>query len=264
MTKVGAFSCLAKGLKALRPNLFSTFVFALLLSAIGAIPTFINRLQGHEYLTPPFSPWGLLMSLIFWITQTLILIGVSQVVWGHLKKDPHEPVHLFPSEKVRPQLFLWSIVFTVMTFVPLLGSWLVVQMTSNPALFTPLPILPIPFYFLAFIPLMMVDQQISMCKAMKQILSSFKVNFVSLLKLALTAEAVFLAFGILEGIVSERLILDTFSIPELVVVDQVISVFVLAPSWAINSAMMAVAYAELQGVSVVGHQASGNPVYEGR
>lgn len=263
MTKVGAFSCLAKGLKALRPNLFSTFVFALLLEAIGAIPTFINRLQGHEYLTPPFSPWGLLMSLIFWITQTLILIGVSQVVWSHLKKDPHERVHLLPSEKVRPQLFLWSIVFTVMTFVPHLGSWLVVQMTSNPAIFTPLPTLPIPFYFLAFIPLIMVDQQFSMWKAMKQVLFSMRTNFVSLLKLALTAEAVFLAIAIV-GDSTGKFIRDTFSMPESVVTDHVIGVFVLAPIWVINSAMMAVAYVELQGDSVVGHQASGNPVYEGR
>jgi hypothetical protein len=263
MIRVGAFSCLAKGLKALRPNLFSTFVFALFLEAIGAIPTLINRLQGHEYLTPPFSPWGLLMSLIFWITQLLILIGVSQVVWGHLKKDPHERVHLLPSEKVRPQLFLWSIVFTVMTFVPHLGSWLVVQMTSNPALFTPLPTLPIPFYLLAFIPLIMVDQQFSMWKAMKQVLSSMRNNFVSLLKLALMAEALFLVFATL-GIESGKFIRDALSIPDSVVVDEVIWVLVVAPIWVINSAMMAVAYAELQGDSVVGHQASGNPVYEGR
>jgi|CXWL01.1.fsa_nt_gi hypothetical protein len=260
---IGAFSCLAKGLKALRANLFSTFVFALLLEAIGTIPTFIDRLQGHEYLTPPFSPWGLLMSLIFWITQTLILIGVSQVVWDHLKKDPHEPVHLLPSEKVRPQLFLWSIAFTVMTFVPLLGSWLVVQMASTPVHFTPLPILPFVFYFVAFIPLMMIDQQISSWKAMKQVLFSMRNNFVSLLKLALTAEAVFLAIAIL-GDSSGEFIRDIFSILESVVTDYVIWVFVCAPIWVINGAMMAVAYAELQGLSAVGHQASGNPVYEGR
>ncbi len=263
MRRVGAFSCLAKGLKALRPNLLSSVVFAWLLSALSAVPTLINRLQGHEYTTPPISPWGFFMSLIFWIAQTLILVRVSQVVWGYLKNDPHEHVPLLPNENVRPQMFLWSISFTVITFVALLGSWLVVQMASNPLHFTPLPILPIVFYFVAFIPLMMVDQQFSMWKAMKQVLSSTKVNFVSLLKLALTAEVVFLAFGMLE-IVSERLIRDAFSIPESVVVDQVIWVFLSAPSWVFNSAMMAVAYAELQGLSAVGHQGSESPVYEGR
>jgi flagellar biosynthesis protein FlhB len=237
--------------------------FAIFLSAIGAVPTLIDRLQGHEYLTPPFSPWGFLMSLIFWITQTLILVGVSQVVWGHLKKDPHEPVHFLPSEKVQPQLFLWSIAFTVMTFVPHLGSWLAVNMASNPALFTPLPTLPIPFYFLAFIPLMMVNQQFSIWAAMKLVRSTIKVNFISLLKLALTAEALFLVFATL-GIESGKFICDALSIPASVIVDEVIWVLVTAPSWVINSAMIAVAYTELQGLSAVGHQEPRNPVYEGR
>ncbi len=261
MTKVGAFSCLAKGLKALRPNLFSTFVFAVLLSAIGAIPTFIDRLQGHEYSTPPISPWGFLLSLIFWATQTVILIGVSQIVWGHLKKDPHEPVHLLPSEKARPQILYRSISLTAIMFSFLLGSWLLVQSGSKAGRATPLPTLPLFFYFVAFIPLMIANRQFSMWIAMKQVLSAIKVNFVSLLKLTLTAEAVFLAITILE-IVLVRLIRDAFSIPESVVIDQVIWVFLSAPIWVINSAMMAVAYAELHGLSVVGDQASGNFVYE--
>jgi hypothetical protein len=79
------------------------------------------------------------------------------------------------------------------------------------------------------------------------------------LKLALTAEAVFLAFAIL-GDSSGKFIHDAFSIPDPVIVDQVIWVFVSALSWVISSAMMAVAYAELQGLSTVGYQESGNPV----
>jgi hypothetical protein len=184
-------------------------------------------------------------------------------VWGHLKKDPHERVHLLPNKNVRSQLFLWSISFTVMTFVQLLGSWLLVQSISKAVHVTPLPILPFVFYSVAFIPLMMVDQQLTMWKAMKQVFPSIKVSFVSLLKLALTAEAVFLVFSTL-AIASEKLIRDAFSITDSVVVDQVIWVFVSAPSWVITSAMMAVAYAELQGLSAVGYQESGNPIYEGR
>jgi hypothetical protein len=263
MRKVGAFSCLAKGLKALRPNLLASCVFAWILSAISGVPTLINRLQGHEYMSPQISPWGFLTSLIFWIMQTLILVGVSQVVWVHLKNDSQEHVPLLPNENVRPQIFLWAVSFTVVTFVPLLGPWLVEQMASKPLHFTPLPTLPIVFYFVAFIPLMMVEQQCSMWKALKQVLSSIKVNFVFLVKLALTAEVIFLVFGSL-GIISGELIRDTFSIAESVVVEQVIWDFAVAPGWAINSAMMAVAYAELQGLSVVGHQESGNPVYEER
>ena len=194
------------------------------------------------------------MSLIFWTTQTLILVGVSQVVWRHLKKDPCERVHLFPSKKVRPQILYWSISFTVMIFaIHMGGSWLLVQLASTAVRFVPLPIAPFVFYFPAFIPLMMVDQQISMWVAMKQVLSAIKVNFVLLLKLALTAEAVLLAFAI-SDVFLERLIQDTFSIPESVVIGQVIGVLVDAPIWVMNSAMMAVAYAELHGLFSVGRQ----------
>jgi hypothetical protein len=264
MRKIGAFSCLAKGLKALRPNLFSTLVFVLLLSAISVVPNLINRLQGHKYSSPPISLWGFLMSLVFWTTLTFILVGVSQVVWGHLKKDPHERTHVFPSEKLRPQIFLWSISFTVMIFmVHMGGSWLLVQWASEAGRFVPLPIAPLVFYFVAFIPLMVVDRQCSMWIAMKQVFSAIRMNFTSLLKLTLTAEAVILAITLLE-IFLERLIRDTFSMPESLVIGQVIGVFVDVPMWVINSAMMAVAYSELHGLSGVGHQESSNQVIEGR
>jgi hypothetical protein len=148
-------------------------------------------------------------------------------------------------------------------FSLLLGSWLLVQSGSKAGRAAPLPTLPLVFYFVAFIPLMIANRQFSMWTAMKQVLSAIKVNFVSLLKLALTAEAVYLAISISE-IFLERLIRDAISIPESVVIDQVISVFVSAPIWVINSAMMAVAYSELHGLSAVGHQESANQVIEGR
>ncbi len=247
MEKVGAFSCLTAGLKALRPNLLSSFFFALLLSAVSTVPVFIDRMQGMEYLTPPISLWGFLMSLVSWLAQTLILVGVSQVVWWHVKKEPPALVHLLPSEKARPQIFLWSISFTIIMFGTHVGSWLLLQSTSHYSRYIPLPILPFVFYFLAFIPLMIADRQVTVWVASVQALSVIKANFLTLLKLALIAEAVFLTISVLLNVL-QKFIMDTYSLPNSVVADQAIGAFYAALIGVINSAMMAVAYAEVRGL----------------
>lgn len=263
MAKVSAFSCLGVGLKALRPNLLSSFIFALLLSAVSAVPTLINRLQGHEYSTLPISLWGFFNALIGWTAETLILVGVSQVVWRNLKKEPSELVHLFPSEKVRPQILYWSISLAVIMFGDLFGSGLLMQSVSKSGRYIPLPVLPLVFYFLAFIPLMIVDRQLTVWMAITQGLSSIKANFFTLLKLTLTAEVVLLTFFGLLGVVSKRLIQDTFSMPESVVIDLVFWLFGETPMWVINSAMMAVAYAEVHGLPKGDPQRSENQIVEG-
>ncbi|ULA65363.1 MAG: membrane protein of unknown function [Nitrospira sp.] len=263
MVKVRVFSCLAAGLKALRPNLFSSFIFVLLVSAVSTIPIFIDRMQGLKYPTLPISPWGFFNALIGWTAQTLIMVGVGQVVWRGFKNEPTEFVHLFPGKKVRPQIIYWSISLTVIMFGVLMGSALLTQSGSKSGRFIPLPMLPLLFYFLAFIPLMIVDRQLTMWMAITQGLSSIKVNFFTVLKLTLTAEAVLLIFFALLGNVSEGLIQDTFSMPESVVIDEVFWLFCETAMWVINSAMMAVAYVEIHGLSAGKHHRSENQIVEG-
>jgi len=87
MTKVDTLSCLVKGLKALRPKLVSSFIFALILYVGSTIPVWIYIFKSESlYYGPPISLWGFLMSPVSLTAQTLILVGVSQVVWGELKK----------------------------------------------------------------------------------------------------------------------------------------------------------------------------------
>jgi len=109
-------------------------------------------------------------------------------------------------------------------------------------------VLPLIFSFIAFIPLMIVDRHVTVWVAIAKFFAGIKANFFALLKLALAAEAVFVGVTIL-GQVAKKFTYDPF-------VREGIEDFVMAAIWAINSAMMAVAYAELHGLSVSEQQAS--------
>jgi hypothetical protein len=239
--RVSAIYCLIQGMKSLRSSLLVSLIFTLVLSAVGQFPTLIERLKGLHYYTATASAWGFMTSILFWLTQTLILVGVSQLVWGSQIQQSSGWVQLFPPKKVRPQILFWSAAFTVMIFVVLTGTELFVKSFLNTDGYTPVPALPLLFYFLAFVPLMMVERQLPMLIAIRQSFGSIRVNFLLLVRLALTAEAVLLTFGVF---VPQR--------PESIVADQVRWLICTVPVWMINSAMMASAYVQVYGLSPSG------------
>jgi hypothetical protein len=244
MTRVDAFSSLRKGLKALYPQLLSVLLLAFVLSAIGQLPVLIDRLHSVTRYAPPISLWGFFMSFLFWTAQTFILIGVAQVVWGHLKVISYKNVSLFPNKHMSQALFVWALSFTMLAFLLLIVSSYVVNAISMTGRPRGIPILPFVFYCFAFIPLIMVDRQVSIMPAIKQMRMNLKGNCVSLLKLAFIAEVVFLVLGT-SSILLQQYLFTVFSIPDSAVVDQIIAVFTEVPISIVNSAMMAVAYAEL-------------------
>ena len=244
---VSAISCLIQGVKSLRSSLLVSLIFTLVLSAVGQVPTLIARLKGLHYYTATASLWGFMTSILFWLTQTLILVGVSQLVWGSQIQQSNGWVQLFPPQKVRPHILLWCAAFTVMIFVVITGTELFMKSFFNTGGFIPVPVLPLLFYFLAFVPLMMVERQLPMLIAIRQTFADIRVNFFLLIRLTLTAEAVLLTFGVLvpHG-------------PESDVADQIRWLIFTVPVWMINSAMMAFAYARVFGLSPSGTMSS-NP-----
>ncbi len=222
--------------------------FVLLLISVSSLPIFIAHFQGNEYFAPPISLWGFFMNVVFWTSETLILVGASQMVWGDRKKEMAAQVHLLPSVKSRQQIFLWSLSFAVTVFVLHMGSRIWLHSVARPSEFLPLPILPLFFYFFAFVPLLIVERQVGMCVAIRQVFSSAKANLFSMVKLALTAEAIFLTVSVFV-IMLQHAIMDMYAISKSVVADQVISVIYAAAIGIINSAMMAVAFAEIHGLS---------------
>lgn len=248
MANIGAFTCLAAGLKALRPELGFVVVFALLFVSVSSLPIFIDHLQGIEYFAPSISLWGFFMNLVSWTSDTFILAGVSQSVWGYRKKAVRAGVHLLPNEKSHQQIFLWSISFAVVVFGLHMGSQVWLKSPFHSSHSVPLPILPLAFYFFAFVPLMIIDRQVGMWVAIKQVFFSAKTNLSSMLTLALTAEAIFLTISVLV-IMLQHAIMDAYAISKSVVADQAITVIYTAAIGIINSAMMAVAFAEIHGLS---------------
>lgn len=239
--RVSAISCLIQGVKSLRSSLLVSLIFTLVLSAVGQFPTLIARLKGLHYYTATASLWGFMTSILFWLTQTLILVGVSQLVWGSQIQQSNGWVQLFPPPKVRPHLLLWCAAFTVMIFVVLTGTEFFVKSFSDTGGYIPVPALPVLFYFLAFVPLMMVERQLPMLIAIGQAIAGIRVNFLLLVRLALTAEVVLLTFGLL---MPQR--------PGSIVGEQIRWLICTVPVWMINSAMMASAYARVYGLSPSG------------
>lgn len=239
--RVSAISCLIQGVKSLRSSLLVSLIFTLVLSAVGQVPTLIARLKGVHYYTATASLWGFMTSILFWLTQTLILVGVSQLVWGSRIQQSNEWVQLFPPKKVRPHILLWCAAFTLMIFVVLTGTELFVKSFFDTGGYIPVPALPLLFYFLAFVPLMMVERQLPMLIAIRQSFGGIRMNLLLLVRLVLTAEVVLLAVGVL---VPQR--------PELVVADQIRWLICTVPVWMINSAMMASAYVQVYGLSPSG------------
>jgi len=239
--RVSAISCLGQGVKSLRSSLLVSLIFTLVLSALGQFPTLIARLKGLHFYTATASLWGLMTSILFWLTQTLILVGVSRLVWGSQIQQSNGWVQLFPPKKVRPHILLWCGAFTVMIFVVFTGAELFVKSYFNTDGYIPVLALPLLFYFLAFVPLRMVERELPMLIAIRQVLAGIRGNFLLLVRLALTAEAVLLAVGVL---VPHR--------PESVVADQIRWLICTVPVWLINSAMMASAYTHVYGLSPSG------------
>jgi len=227
-----------------------SLIFTLVLSTVGQFPTLIAHLKGLQYYTATASLWGFMTSILFWLTQTLILVGVSQLVWGGQIQQSNGWGQLFPPKKMRLHILLWCAAFTVMIFVVLTGTELFVKSFFNAGGYIPVPALPLLFYFLAFVPLMMVERQLPMLIAIRQSFGSIRVNFFLLVRLALVAEAVLLTFGVL---VPQR--------PESVVADQIRWLICTVPVWMINSAMMASAYAQVYGLSPSGTMSS-NPDHD--
>ena len=248
--RVSAISCLVQGVKSLRSSLLVSLIFTLVLSTVGQFPTLIAHLKGLQYYTVTASLWGFMTSILFWLTQTLILVGVSQLVWGGQIQQSNGWTQLFPPKKMRLHILLWCAAFTVMIFVVLTGTELFVKSFFNAGGYIPVPALPLLFYFLAFVPLMMVERQLPMLIAIRQSFGSIRVNFFLLVRLALVAEAVLLTFGVL---VPQR--------PESVVADQIRWLICTVPVWMINSAMMASAYAQVYGLSPSGTMSS-NPDHD--
>src|SRR5262249_36342250 len=71
--RISAISCLVQGVKSLRSSLLVSLIFTLVLSALGQFPTLIARLKGLHFYTATASLWGFMTSILFWLTQTLIL-----------------------------------------------------------------------------------------------------------------------------------------------------------------------------------------------
>lgn len=248
MANISAFRCLFVGLKALRPKMGLAVALALLLISVSSLPIFMDHFQGNEYFAPPISLWGFFMNLVSWTSETLILVGISQMVWGYRKKEVAAQVRLLPSSQSRRQIFLWSLSFAVAVFVLHIGSRLWLRSVGRSSQFLPLPILPLFFYFFAFVPLLIVERQVGMWVAIKQVFSSAKTNLFSMLKLALTAEVIFLTISVLV-IMLQHEIMNSYAISKSVFADQAITVIYAAAIGIINSAMMACAFAEIHGLS---------------
>src|SRR5262249_44197281 len=162
---------------------------------------------------------------LFWLTQTLILVGVSRLAWGSQRQQSNGWVQLFPPKKARPHILLWCAAFTLMIFVVLVGVEHFVKSFFDTGGYTPVPALPLLFYFLAFIPLMMVERELPMLIAIRQAFAGIRENVFLLVRLALTAEGVLLIFGLL---VPQR--------QESVIADQIRWLICTVPVWMINGA----------------------------
>lgn len=247
MANISAFTCLVSGLKALRPKIGLVVALALLLISVSALPIFIDRFQGNEYSAPPISLWGFFMNVVSWTSETLILVAVSQMVWLSEEGGGRTSAPV-ARRAVAPAIFLWSLSFAVTVFVLHMGVQFWLQSVARSSQFLPLPILPLFFYFFAFVPLLIVERQVGVWVAIKQVYFSAKTNLFSMLKLALTAEVIFLTISVLV-IMLQHEIMNSYAISKSVFADQAITVIYAAAIGIINSAMMAVAFAEIHGLS---------------
>ncbi|MDH5640202.1 MAG: hypothetical protein OEY28_02825 [Nitrospira sp.] len=246
MKQVGVFFCLTKGLKTLYPHLGIVVLFVLFLSAIEQIPVLIARLQGFHGNSVPISLWGFFLCFLSWTTETVAFVGVGQAVWRDPKSKPFEGKCLFPDKEIHQHLFIWALSFTLVVFMLATTAELLTDSVSKGGRSIAIPALPFLFYCTAFIPLTIADRRIPMISATTHLLTNIQGHWGRLVKLALTAQIVFLVVGT-SFILLQSFIFSALAISESVIADQAIWAIAEALIRIINAAMMAVAYVEFNG-----------------
>lgn len=227
-------SLLSKSLHVFKSHYLELLAFAYPLVLIGSVPGLISRLNDQHLLTPPPSALGFLMSATYWSAETFILVGVSQVTWQSLREQSFAFENLLlDADSIRP-VALWAILlsslFFAITIAPMDGGLCDISKCRA------FPIMPLFFYMLAFVPLLIVDRRLGLLETIKETAFAARKHWFGLIMLSVTAEFIYLVIvGIYAIIPGETFVLvDYFGIS-----------LAIAIASIINASMMAAAYAEL-------------------